>query len=167
MKRINDRLTVYTCAELHKIVSDLIDEDAFSYLTYANGFDDNDENVIIFAQYFPPEKKTMIIYNIRNKHLKKKQLIKYVFMEVKLEFGRSISHRCFAKDDYCDDFLKESEKFLRYKGNEAFTYVSDFIINDSYLTVPFLACNPDKFRPNDLTITPQYIIDAREHLFDN
>lgn len=56
---------------------------------------------------------------------------------------------------------------MKYKGNEAFAYVSEYIIKDDRLTLSFIACNPDKFKPDDLSIIPQYYIYMLEHLFDN
>lgn len=166
MRKINDRLTVYSHDELHKIVSDLNGEDAFKYFTYANGYDNDEEPRILFAQYFPTQNKTMIVYKIFSDYLRRKDLSKYTFMEAKTTGEKSIRNRCFNKDNFGDEFLKECEKFLKFKGNEAFAYVSEYIINDDRLTIPFIACNADKFRANDLSITPQYIIDMREHLFD-
>lgn len=169
MKRINDRLTVYSCEEIRQIVSDLIGEDAYK------DFDmhqyDQEKPLIIFAQYLPKENKLYAFYRIYSDYLNKKKVARYEFREIRISngewIGRSIHPNCFKQDDFSDKFLKECEKFLKYKGNEAFTYVSEFIINNECLTIPFIACNPDKFRANDLSITPQYIIDAREHLFDD
>ena len=168
MRKINDRLTVYTHDELHKIVSDLIGEDA--YKDFDRYKYDKETPLIIYAQYLPKENKLYAFYRIYSDYLNKKKVARYEFREIRLSdgewIGRSIHPNCFKQDDFSDKFLKECEKFLKFKGNEAFTYVSEFIINDDCLTIPFIACNPDKLRANDLSITPQYIIDMREHLFD-
>lgn len=168
MRKINDRLTVYTCEEIRKIVSDLIGEDA--YKDFDRHQYEQEKPLIIYAQYLPKENKLYAFYRIYSDYLNKKKVARYEFREIRISngewIGRSIHPNCFKQDDFSDKFLKECEKFLKFKGNEAFTYVSEFIINDDCLTIPFIACNPDKFRANDLSITPQYIIDMREHLFD-
>lgn len=167
MRKINDRLTVYTHDELHKIVSDLIGEDAFKYFTYANGYDNDEEPRILFAQYFPAKQETMIVYKITSSYLRRRDLSKYTFMKAKTTGEKSIRNRCFGKDNYGDEFIEEAEKFMKFKGNEAFAYVSENIIKDDRLTLAFIACNPDKFKPDDLSIIPQYYIYMLEHLFDN
>ena len=169
MKKINDRLTVYSCEEIRQIVSDLIGEDA--YKDFDRYKYDKETPLIIYAQYLPKENKLYAFYRIYSDYLKKKKVARYEFREYQVSngewLGTSYHPNCFREDDFADKFLKECEKFLKFKGNEAFTYVSEFIINDDCLTIPFIACNPDKFRANDLSITPQYIIDMQEHLFDD
>lgn len=90
MRKINDRLTVYTCEEIRQIVSDLIGEDAFKYFTYANGYDNDEEPHILFAQYFPTKQKTMIVYKITSDYLRRRDLSKYTFMEAKTT-GKKVS----------------------------------------------------------------------------
>lgn len=170
MRKINDRLTVYTCEEIRKIVSDLIGEDAYKDFDTHKYHKENP--LIIFAQYLPKENTLYAFYRIYSENTKRKKLARYEFREIRISNGEwtgiSYHPNCFNEDDFSDEFLKECEKFLKFKGNEAFTYVSEFILNNDCLTIPFIACNPDKFRAsNDLSITPQYIIDAREHLFDD
>lgn len=169
MKKINDRLTVYTTEEIRQIVSSLIGEDA--YKDFERYKYNKETPLIIFAQYLPRENKLYAIYRLYSDYSKNKNIAIYEFREYQVSNGKwlgtSYHSNCFREDDFADKFLKECEKFLKFKGNEAFTYVSVLMLKNDRLTIPFITFNPDKFRVNDLHITPQYLIDMQEHLFDD
>ena len=130
MKRINDILTVYTCEEIGQIVSDLTGED-----TYKDFDTHKIDPLIIFARYLPKENKLYAIYRLNSDKTKRKILPRYEFREISLSNGEWIGMRyypsCFDRVDLCDEFIKDCERFIKSKGNEAFTYVSEFIINNS------------------------------------
>lgn len=130
MRRINDILTVYTSEEIRKIVSDLIGKDAYKDFD-AQKYREIDP-LIIFAQYRPKEKKVLAIYRLNTKS---KILPRYESREFNLNNGEWEGARyhpsSFDRVDLCDEYLKECEEIIKLKGDEAFIYISDFIINSS------------------------------------
>lgn len=128
MKRINDILTVYTSEEICKIVSDLIGKDA--YKDFDTHIYDKETPLIIFAQYRPKENKLYATYRLNSD---KPILPRYETREFNLNNGEWIGARyhqtCFDRVDFCDEFIKECEEIIKLKGDEAFIYISDFIIN--------------------------------------
>ena len=130
MRRINDILTVYTSEEIRKIVSDLIGKDAYKDFD-AQKYREIDP-LIIFAQYRPKEKKVLVIYRLNTKS---KILPRYETREFNLNNGEweGATHypTSFDRVDLCDEWLKECEEIIKLKGDKAFIYISDFIINSS------------------------------------
>lgn len=130
MKRINDILTVYTSEEIRKIVSDLIGKDAYKDFD-AQKYHEIDP-LIIFAQYRPKENKLYATYRLNSD---KAILPRYETREFNLNNGEwiGVTHypTSFDRVDLCDEYLKECEEIIKLKGDEAFIYISDFIINSS------------------------------------
>lgn len=142
MKRINDILTVYTSEEIRQIVSDFIGKDAYKdFDTYKYREIDP---LIIFAQYKAKENKLYATYRLKEN---KPILPRYETREFNLNNGEwtgvTYSPTSFDRVDFCDEYLKECERIIKLKGDEAFIYISDYIINRSSYN------------------------DAREHLFDD
>lgn len=131
MRKINDRLTVYTCEEIRQIVSDLIGEDAFKdFDTFKY---DKEPPLMIFAQYKPKENMLYAIYRLNSD--KTKILPRYELREISLSNGEWTGTRyhrtSFDRVDLCDEFIKDCERFIKSKGNEAFIYISEFVLNNS------------------------------------
>ena len=88
---------------------------------------------MIFAQYKPKENMLYAIYRLNSD--KTKILPRYELREISLSNGEWTGTRyyptSFDRVDLCDEFIKDCERFIKSKGNEAFIYISEFVLNNS------------------------------------